>query len=92
MQRLLPTMDIFVFATVDGAEMIDLISFWTGGTTIPSNHASMRIKFDGGANEMPLSETCFRNIILPTRHATYGIFRAKMDTALKYGSKGFSFS
>lgn len=52
----------------------------------------MLVKFDGGANDLPLAETCFLSITIPAKHETYNAFKRSMDIALKYGSKGFSFS
>ena len=76
----------------DGAQMLDLISFWTGGSTLQSGIDSLLVKFDGGANLLPLSETCFRTIVLPTKHTTYDDFKKHMDIACKFGSTGFSFT
>lgn len=72
--------------------MGDLLSFWTGATTIPTGKDSLLVKFDAGSNTLPLAETCFRTIVLPTEHTTYDEFRKNIDIALKFGSKGFSFT
>lgn len=72
--------------------MGDLLSFWTGATTIPTGKDSLLVKFDAGSNTLPLAETCSRTIVLPTEHTTYDEFRKNMDIALKFGSKGFSFT
>ncbi|XP_031573313.1 uncharacterized protein LOC116307286 isoform X2 [Actinia tenebrosa] len=74
----------------DGAKLVDLVCFWTAGGLQVSN-GQLLVKFDGGANNLPLSETCFKSIILPTKHEEYSSFKKNMDIALKYGSKGFSF-
>lgn len=66
--------------------------FWTAVGTLVTKDGPLKVTFDDGALVLPLSETCFRKIILPTKHETYELFKAKMDIALKYGSKGFSFS
>lgn len=76
----------------DGARLVDLVCFWTAGTTIPCNAEPFMVKFDGGANSLPLSETCFKTIILPTRHADYQSFKKNIDIALKFGSRGFCFN
>ena len=73
--------------------LLDLCSFWTAGNTLPSAAmGKMMVKFDEGAKKLPMSETCFLTIILPTQHKEYQEFRKNMDVALKYGSKGFTFS
>ncbi len=41
---------------------------------------------------LPLSQTCFKTIVLPTKNSDYEDFKKNMDIALKYGSKGFSFT
>ncbi|XP_015768058.1 PREDICTED: uncharacterized protein LOC107346752 [Acropora digitifera] len=76
----------------DGVGLSDLLCFWTAVGTLVTKDGPLKVTFDDGALVLPLSETCFRKIILPTKHETYELFKAKMDIALKYGSKGFSFS
>lgn len=77
-----------------GVGLVDLCCFWMGGNSLPVGltNENIVVKFDGGAKELPMSETCFLSIILPTQHKEYQTFKNKMDVALKYGSKGFSFS
>lgn len=72
--------------------MVDLLSFWTGCNTIRQDQNSLLVAFDGGVNMLPLSETCFKKIILPEKHMTYEIFMKNMDIALLYGSNGFTFT
>ena len=74
----------------DGTRLLDLVWFWTAGSTIPCGTKPFLVKFDGGANSLPLSETCFMTIILPAKHADYQSFK-NMDIALKFGSHGFCF-
>lgn len=50
------------------------------------------MKFDGGSNSLPLSETCFQSVILPTKYREYADFKKNMDIALRYGLKGFTFT
>ena len=50
------------------------------------------LKFDDGASDLPLSETCFLTMTIPSKYNTYDEFKKHMDIALKYGSSGFSFS
>ncbi|XP_078364127.1 uncharacterized protein LOC144648453 [Oculina patagonica] len=74
----------------DGYQMVTLVHFWTGADTLPKD--SLRVKFDDGSNVLPLAETCFRTIVLPTKHTNYDDFKKNMDIALKFGSRGFSFA
>lgn len=39
------------------------------------------VKFDGGAKELLMWETCFLSIILPTQNKEYQTFKHKMDVA-----------
>ena len=78
--------------TVDGAGMVDLIHFWTACNTLQHTEKSLLVKFDGNTNDLPLSETCFKTIILPTKHSTFQAFKSKMDVALKFGKHGFVFN
>lgn len=73
--------------------MVDLLIFWTGGSRVQSTDGNeLLVSFDGGANMLPLSETCFKKIILPEKHNTYEVFKKNMDVALTHGSTGFSFT
>ena len=72
--------------------MTDLLSFCSGAPVLALSDGDLQAKFEGGAHDLPLSETCFRTIILPTKHASYKKFEVDMDIALKFGSEGFSFS
>ena len=72
--------------------MVDLVNFWTGASTLPTGNNSLLVKFDAGSSTLPLAETCFRTIVLPIQHSSYDEFRTNVDIALKFGSKGFSFS
>ncbi len=85
---------IYMYVYLSGVGLVDLCCFWTGANTLPSAfaHEKMVVKFDGGANKLPMSEACFLNIILPTQHKEYEEFRNNLDIALKYRSKGFTFS
>lgn len=71
--------------------MLDLLSFWTGGNRVTGKNGKLLVKFDDGVNDLPLSETCFGSIILPTKHSDYQSFKQNMDIAMKFGSRGFSF-
>lgn len=71
--------------------MLDLLSFWTGGNRVRNDNDILLVKFDGGINDLPLSETCFKSIILPAKHSDYEAFKQNMDIALKFGARGFSF-
>ncbi|CAB3995641.1 E3 ubiquitin- ligase UPL2-like [Paramuricea clavata] len=43
----------------DGAQVLDLVCFWTGSVIIPCNTQYFLVKFDAGEIDLPLSETCF---------------------------------
>ena len=72
--------------------MVDLLSFCTGCSTVRQEQGSLCVTFDGGVNVLPLSETCFKKIILPEKHTVYEDFKKNMDIALLYGSNGFTFT
>lgn len=38
----------------------------------------------------PIARACFNTICIPVIHTDYAVFKKNMDTALKYGSTGFS--
>ena len=83
------------YVHVDGAQMTDLCCFWTGSNTLPPRHQDIKqllLKFDDGASDLPLSETCFLTMTIPSKYNTYDEFKKHMDIALKYGSSRFSFS
>ena len=82
----------FGISFLDNVQMTDLMSFWSGAPALALSDGDLQAKFDGGAHDLPLSETCFRTIILPTKHTSYEKFKVNMDIALKFGSKGFSFT
>ena len=51
------------------------------------------VKFnDSTESRLPLAETCFMGIVLPTRYNNYEDFKHNMDIAISYGSKGFDFT
>ena len=71
---------------IDGSQMLDLLSFWTGGNRITGKNRKLLVKFDDGVNDLPLSETCFGAITLPAKHSDYQSFKQNMDIAIKFGS------
>ncbi|XP_028412049.1 uncharacterized protein LOC114534777 [Dendronephthya gigantea] len=73
--------------------VVDIITFWTGSSKIDStDDNSLLVTFDGGANMLPLAETCFKKVILPEKHNSYEVFKKYMDIAITHGAKGFSFT
>ena len=54
--------------------MVDLVNFWTGASALPTGNDSLVVKFDVGSSTLPLAETCFKTIVLPTEHSTYDEF------------------
>lgn len=73
------------------AKLVDLVSFWTGGNSIGFNDESLLAKFDADF-ELPMAETCFMGLTLPTKYNSYEEFKKQMDIAISYGGKGFDFS
>jgi hypothetical protein len=71
--------------------LVDLVSFWTAGTSLGYNNELLLAKFDAEC-KLPMAETCFMGITIPTRYQKYEDFRKYMDIALMYGGKGFEFS
>ena len=57
--------------------MVDLLSFWTGCSTVRQEQDSLCVTFDGGVNVLPLPETCFKKIILPEKHTVYEDLKKK---------------
>ena len=62
---------------VDSTPLLDLINFWIAGSTINQGKDQLVVKFDEGTNSMPLSETCFKTIVLPTMYKEYDKFKKK---------------
>lgn len=73
----------------EGAGLMEWCSFWTGINKLPSstNNESMLVKFDANI-ELPIVETCFNSMTIPSKFHTFEDFAKKMDVAIKYGSKG----
>ncbi|CAB4007014.1 E3 ubiquitin- ligase UPL2-like [Paramuricea clavata] len=76
----------------DGAGLVDLIHFWTACNCLQHKARSLLVKFDGNNIVLPLSETCFKTIVLPTKHSSFESFKNSMDMALKFGAHGFVFN
>ena len=66
------------------------MSFWSGAPALGFTDGDLQAKFDGGAHDLPLSKTCFRTIILPTKHASYKKFKVNMDIAQHLGQKALA--
>lgn len=75
-----------------GAIIQDLLSFWTSSPKIPAAHEGLTLHFadNAGTFPFPVANTCFRQLTIPVQYKSYADFAAKMDVALKFGSKGFS--
>ncbi|XP_074629317.1 uncharacterized protein LOC141886915 [Acropora palmata] len=67
-----------------GSKLRTLLTFWTGESAFKASSGHLLIKFDEAENNLPMSETCFRSITLPTKHEQYMEFKRNMDIALKY--------
>ena len=76
----------------EGAIIQDLLSFWTSSPKMPTAHDGLTLHFadNAGTFLFPASNTCFRQLTIPVQWRSYADFAAKMDVALKFGSKGFS--
>lgn len=75
----------------DGAELVDLCRFWTGSNTLPERSSQMQVKFDENI-ELPIAETCFLSMTIPTKHQSFEEFQKFFDIAVKHGGQGFSFT
>ena len=84
------TFDYIVVYFTAGVDLKDLISFWTGVDVLPTDNRRLVVKFATDDRPMLFSGTCFNTIILPSIYSDYVQFMENMDTALKYGHKGFS--
>ena len=82
----------FVVSEHAGTLIPDLLSFWTSWKKVPAAHEDLILLFPNskGNFPFPVANTCFRQLTIPVKYETYANFAAKMDIALKYGSKGFS--
>ena len=80
----------FVVSEHAGALIPDLLSFWTSSKKMPAAHEDLILLFPNskGNFPFPVANTCFRQLTIPVQFLCN--FAAKMDIALKYGSKGFS--
>ena len=78
------------FKIVGGSKLGTLLTFWTGESAFKESSGHL-IKFDKAENKLPMSETCFQSVTLPTKHEQYMEFKQNKDIALKYGSSGFAF-
>ena len=78
---------------IDGVELADLCSFWTGSNMLPVRSQMLHVSFDSdGDMELPMAESCFFSIVLPVKHATFDAFSRCLDIALGFGSSGFCFT
>ena len=76
----------YVIETVDGCTLGDLLSFFTGSSTIPPQgfNKQCTITFNHGSDRLPTASTCSLEIRLPTCHGEdYGSFKDAMVLALK---------
>ena len=74
--------------------MTDLCCFWTGSNTLPPRHQDIKLlllKFDDGASDLPLSETCFLTMTIPSKYKTYDEFKKHMDIDLYFKINGKSY-
>eukprot|EP00731_Ephydatia_muelleri_P032653 Em0024g197a len=72
--------------TADGCTLGDLLSFFTGSSTIPPQgfNKQCTITFNHGSDRLPTASTCSLEIRLPTCHGEdYGSFKDAMVLALK---------
>ena len=72
--------------------MTDLCCFWTATNNLPPRKCILQVKFQDDKSALPISETCFLSICLPTVHQSYQEFKRNMDIALAHGSLGMHHS
>ncbi|XP_046846852.1 uncharacterized protein LOC124440504 [Xenia sp. Carnegie-2017] len=77
--------------TTSGANLKDLLSFWTGCDLLPANGAILHLKVDRTKDRtlLPESRTCFHLLVLPC-YENFDELKAKLDRALQFGSRGFT--
>ena len=68
--------------------MTDLCCFWTATNSLPPRGGSLKVKFQEGEGVLPIAETCFLCMSLPTVHESYEKFKQCMDAALTHGCLG----
>ena len=85
------TYSIF-FAYLGKPSLTDMSCFWTASNQLPSRGKTVQVKFNDGDSKLPLAETCFSILTLPTVHKSFEDFCTSMDTALLYGSMGIDLS
>ena len=78
----------FLLIFLGKPSLTDLSCFWTASNQLPSRGGTIQVKFNDGDSKLPLAETCFSIITLPTVHKSFEDFCKSMDTALLYGSMG----
>lgn len=69
----------------------DLLQFWTGWPSLPLMSEKLPVTFlpKETSKELPVADTCFKTLSVPTIHNHYDAFQSKMDVAVKYGKVGF---
>ena len=72
--------------------MTDLCCFWTAMNNLPPRNGTLQVKFKEDKDTLPIAETCFFTISLPTVHELYADFKKFMDIALTNGSLGIHHS
>ena len=72
--------------------MTDLCCFWTAMNNLPPRNDTLQVKFQEDNSPLPVAETCFFAISLPTVHESYDDFKKFMDIALTHGSLGIHHS
>ena len=71
---------------------MDLCCFWAAVNILPlSAGKEFLVKFDSSI-ELPVVEVCFMTMTLPSKYKAFEDFAKQMDIAIKFGSKGFTFS
>lgn len=75
-----------------GLSIKDLLFFWTGWELLPRPGALLKVKVDLGKSQelLPESRTCFNELVMPS-YESFVLLKTKMDKALAFGAKGFSF-
>lgn len=76
----------------DKASLTELLKFWTGVGQMPDINEDLELSFPSADEDisLPVANTCFNKMVIPTRYNEYKEFVSKMDISLLYGCEGFT--
>lgn len=69
----------------------DLLQFWTGWPCLPMLEEELKVGFlpNDASQVLALSDTCFKELKIPTCHKEYKEFVKFMDISVSHGKVGF---